>query len=58
MCVSALKVVILLNCPQINPVGLKYSVLRKVLLSIQDTICYGKCKHVDCIQGLPKVERS
>lgn len=31
VCVSALKIAILLNCPLINPVGLKYSVLRQLL---------------------------
>lgn len=38
MCVSALKVAILLNCPQINLVGLKYSFLRQVLLPMQGTV--------------------
>lgn len=38
VCVSALKVAILSNCPQINPVGLKYSVLRQVLLPSQGSI--------------------
>lgn len=32
VCVSALKIAILLNCP-INPVGFKYSILRQVLFS-------------------------
>lgn len=50
MCVSALKVAILLNCPQMNPVGLNSS-FKTSTASHAGYYPYGKCKHVDCTQG-------
>lgn len=51
MCVSALKIAILLNCPQINPVGLKIFIFKTSTTSHAGNYPYGKCKHVDCVQG-------